>query len=298
MILTLTGATGLIGNRLVPKLRAAGHELRLLGRNAPAGESSFWRWNAGEGEPPPESLAGTDAIIHLAGEPIAQRWTPEVKQRLRSTRIDGTRQLVQALSTHSRRPAVLLSASAIGYYGDRDDEILTEESAPGAGFLAETCVEWEKQAALAESLGIRVVRLRIGVVLGAGGGVLGQLLPIFRLGMGGAVGSGRQWMSWIHAGDLVSLIEMVLANPAVRGPLNATAPNPVENGEFARELGRAVHRPALMAAPAFALKLLYGEMSEVVLGSARVLPRRAIAAGFEFRFPSLAPALEDLLQSS
>ena len=214
--------------------------------------------------------------------------------KLRGSRLQGTRNLVTALSTLSRRPAVLICASAIGIYGDRGDEVLTESSPAGTGFLADLCRDWEKQASLAEALGIRVVRLRTGIVLGADGGALQKMLPPFKAFVGGRLGSGRQWMSWIHVDDLVALIIHAIQK-TVSGPLNGTAPNPVTNAAFTRELAAALGRPAVFPAPAFALKLMFGEMSEVLLGSQRVLPKAAEAAGFQFVFPDLAPALRNLL---
>lgn len=245
--------------------------------------------------PPADSLATADAVIHLAGEPVAQRWTPEVKEKIRTSRVDGTRRLVEALSSLSRRPQVLVSASAIGIYGSRGDDLLTENSSPGEGFLAEVCKAWEGESALAESLGIRVAQIRIGVVLGKEGGALAKMLPGFRAGLAGRLGSGQQWMSWIHLEDLVDLLVFALDHATARGPLNGTAPNPVRNIEFTKELARVLHRPALIPAPAFAIKLVLGEMAEVALESQRVLPKATEAAGFGFRFSMLRDALEDLL---
>ena len=293
MNITLTGASGFVGSRLVQKLKSEGHQLHVLGRK-PVEGAKFSKWSAGESEPSPESLVDADAIIHLAGEPVAQRWTPEVKQKIRSSRVDGTRHLVQALSTLSRRPRVLVSASAIGIYGPRGDEILTEDSPPGKGFLAGLCQEWESESGLAESLGIRVAQIRIGVVLGKEGGALAKMLPGFRAGLAGRLGSGQQWMSWIHLDDLVDLLWFALDHPTARGPLNGTAPNAVRNVEFTKELAGALHRPAMIPAPAFAIKLLFGEMAAVALESQRVLPKATEAAGFQFRFPTLREALEDL----
>ncbi len=298
MNITFTGATGFVGRRLTRTLLDAGHIIHALARSRPPDlppRVQFFEWRSGEAEPPPGSLAGADAVIHLAGEPAAQRWTPEVKQRIRSSRVDGTRHLVNALSTQSRRPQVLISASAIGFYGSRGDEILTERSSPGDDFLAQVVVEWEKAAVLAEALGIRVVRLRLGMVLGKDGGALGKMLPPFRLGLGGPLGDGRQWTSWIHIDDVISLILFALANAAVRGPINATSPNPVTNREFTQELAAAIHRPAIFPVPKLALRVLFGEMSSVVLASQRVIPEVAKTVGFEFQYPKLAAALSRLL---
>ncbi len=264
----------MIGQRLQQRLAAAGHTALVVKRGA---------------APPP-----CDALINLAGEPIAQRWTAAAKIRIHDSRVEGTRRLVNALATESHRPRVLVCASAVGIYGSRGDEILTEKSPVGSGFLPNVVKEWEEAARLAEPLGIRVVSLRFGVVLGHGG-ALGKLLLPFRLGAGGRLSSGRQWMSWIHVDDAVSLILFALDNPEFRGPVNATAPDPVTNDEFTRRLARALHRPAIFPVPAFALKLIFGEMSEVLLDSQRVLPAAAQAAGFTFRYTELSAALIHIL---
>jgi uncharacterized protein len=292
MRITLTGATGFIGARLCDSLRHAGHELSLLTRN-PRGRAGYAAWDPLAG--PPAELAAPEAVVHLAGEPVAQRWSPEVKRRIRDSRVLGTRHLVQALGALPVKPRVLVAASAIGYYGDRGDEVLTEDSTPGAGFLPETCVEWEREAQAAEALGIRVVRLRIGIVLGAGGGALAQMLPPFRICAGGRLGDGRQWMSWIHLADAAGLIQWAIGNDAVAGPLNLAAPAPARNAEFTAVLARVLKRPAIFAVPTLGLKLLFGEMARVLLESQRAEPRSALAAGYSFRFPELEPALRDLL---
>jgi len=279
MNISITGASGFIGRHLMKSLAEAGHSPRALSRHAP----------------PAESLREADAVIHLAGEPLAQRWTAEAKRRIRESRVAGTRNLVAALATLPRRPDALICASAIGYYGSRGDEVLTESSAPGSGFLPEVCVAWEREAQAAEAFGMRVVRVRTGLVLDAGGGALVRMLPPFRMGLGGRLGSGRQWMSWIHLEDLAALFQFAVESQ-VRGPLNAVAPNPVTNSEFTRELARALRRPAVFPVPGFALRLLFGEMADVLLASQRVAPGAAQAAGFRFRFPQLAPALASLFR--
>jgi uncharacterized protein (TIGR01777 family) len=286
MNVTVTGASGFIGRRLIGALARQGHSVRGLTRGA---------WDVVAGEPPADSIENADAIVHLAGEPLAQRWTAEAKRKIRDSRVQGTRNLVTALSTLSRRPTVLVSGSAIGIYGDRGDEALTETSPVGSGFLAELCGEWEEQASLAEALGIRVVKLRTGLVLGRDGGALPKMLPPFKAFAGGKLGSGRQWMSWIHAEDLVALICHAIEKPA-SGALNGTAPNPVTNAVFTRELAAALHRPAIFPVPALALKLMFGEMSEVLLASQRVLPQAALSTGFRFTFPELGAALRDILR--
>jgi uncharacterized protein (TIGR01777 family) len=296
--ITITGATGFIGRRLIERLSASPHQLHALTRstNVKFGSTAVWisKWDPETEEPPDYSLANADAIVHLAGEPVAQRWTPEAKIKIRESRVQGTRRLVQALSTQSRKPSVLVSGSAIGIYGSRGDEILTESSAPGADFLAEVCQEWEKQAVLAESLGIRVARIRTGIVLGKGGGALERMLPPFKAFVGGKIGSGKQWMSWIHLDDLVGIICHALENP-LGGAFNGTAPNPVRNSDFTSELARALRRPALFPVPPFALKAVFGEMAEMLLGGQRALPKAIEAAGYQFQYPNLGPALRAVL---
>jgi uncharacterized protein (TIGR01777 family) len=272
--IAMTGAKGLIGARLRERLTDAGHVALAVPRDAA----------------PPTC----DALVHLAGEPVAQRWTEAAKKRIYDSRVEGTRRLVSALSTQSSRPRVLVCASAVGYYGSRGDQILTEASSAGSDFLARVVVDWEDAAQSAEALGIRVVRLRFGIVLGHGG-TLAKLLPLFRFGIGGRLVSGHQWMAWVHIDDVVDLIVFALNFAAIRGAVNATAPHPVTNEEFTEQLAIALHRPAILPVPAFALKLALGEMSEMVLASQRVLPTVAKSAGFRFQYPELRPALENLL---
>src|ERR1019366_2871959 len=266
-------------------LAAAGHSLHVLSRHAGTNLPPGVRlsvWDASRGEPPADSLQDVDAVIHLAGEPVAQRWNAHARQAIRQSRVTGTRNLVQALAKLPKKPEVLVCASAVGYYGSRGDEILNESSSPGADYLAQICVDWEQEAQAAEASGIRVVRDRTGLVLDARGGALPRMLPLFRMGVGGKLGSGKHWMSWIHLEDLAALFQFALANP-VSGPLNGVAPNPVLNADFTRALAAAVHRPAVFPVPAFALRLLFGEMSQVLLASQRALPQAAVAAGFRFR---------------
>ena len=290
MRIAATGATGFIGGRLVERLRAEGHEIRVLSR-----KPGPYQWDPLGGAPPRAALEGVDAVVHLAGEPVAQRWTTLAKRLIRESRVLGTRHLVQALSSLSKPPAVLVAASAVGYYGSRGEEVLTEDAPPGAGFLPETCVEWEQASESAAGLGIRVVRLRIGVVLGRDGGALQQMLTPFRLGVGGPLAGGRQWMSWIHLEDLIGLIRFALERDSLAGPVNATAPNPVRNAEFTRALAGVLHRPAFVPVPALALKILYGEMAEVVLASQRAVPQAAERAGFDFHFQEAAGALQSII---
>jgi uncharacterized protein (TIGR01777 family) len=277
MKITITGATGFIGRRLSGDLAADGHSLELAGRN------------------PVEDLQGAEAVVHLAGAPVAQRWTPRAKLEIAESRTIGTRNLVAALARAQARPEVLISASAIGVYGDRGEETLSEASPSGGDFLAGVCVRWEAEAERAAALGIRVVKLRLGMVLGREGGALKKMLPPFRMGLGGPLGSGRQWMSWVHLDDVIGLIRFAIENRGARGALNATAPNPVRNAEFTRAMGRALKRPAIVPVPALAIRALYGEMSEILLASQRVLPQAALEAGYRFKHPELGPALESLL---
>jgi hypothetical protein len=244
-----------------------------------------------------KALGECDVVVNLAGSPIAdKRWTPQTKEQLRQSREGTTTAIVTTLAKLKTRPVLLLNASAIGFYGPRGDEELTEDAPSGDGFLASLCREWEGAAGAAERLGVRVVTPRIGVVLGREGGALARMLPIFRLGLGGPLGRGTQWMSWIHVEDLVGLLMFLMSN-AAGGPVNATAPHPVTNAEFSRTLGRALGKPAFLPAPGFAMKLMLGEMAEeLLLTGQRVLPRRAQSLGFHFRFPFIAGALNDILQ--
>jgi hypothetical protein len=270
----------MIGKRLRQRLVESGHVPSAIPRGA--------------------ALPTCDAIVNLAGEPIAQRWTEAVKKRIYDSRVEGTRRLISAISMQAQRPSVLVCASAVGIYGSRGDEILTEKSAPGSGFLPHVVVDWEASARTAEALGIRVISLRFGVVLGHGG-ALAKLLTPFRLGAGGRLGSGRQWMSWIHIDDVVSLILLALENATgapLQGAVNATSPQPVTNAEFTRILAAALHRPAFFPVPAFALKLAFGEMSQALLDSQRALPAAAQAAGFHFQYPDLPAAVENILAAS
>jgi len=276
MIIAVTGSSGFIGRRLTQRLRTEGHTVR---------EISLRRG--------PVIVPVCHAVVHLAGEPVAQRWTRSARNRIVKSRVEGTKFLVKALSEHP--PPVLISASAIGYYGSRGDEILTETSKPGGDFLAQVVIGWEREARSAEQFGVRVVPLRFGVVLGRGGGALKKILLPFRLGLGGRLGSGQQWMSWIHMDDLIALIGFAIESEQCKGVMNAVAPHPVTNDEFTHDPARALHRPAVFPVPEFGLKLLYGEMSQVILGSQRVIPEAALQAGFQFRFAELGPALRQIV---
>jgi uncharacterized protein (TIGR01777 family) len=288
MWIVITGASGFIGSRLSNVLRQGGHEARTLGRGA----SSDFHW-APASNPPAGAFENADGIVHLAGERVAQRWNPEVKKRIRDSRVAGTDRLIQTMSLLPKRPKVLVCASAVGYYGDRGDELLPEDAAPGSGFLPEVCREWEARADIAETLGLRVVKVRIGLVLGANGGALKEMLPPFKAGIGGRLGNGRQWMPWIHLDDTVGIFRHALENE-VKGVLNAAAPGIVQNSAFTSALGKALHRPTLFPAPKFALALMFGEMADVMLGSQRAVPKATEASGYRFQYPELEAALASL----
>lgn len=314
MKIVIAGGTGFIGQALTRALLDGGHEVAVFTRTGasrlPPGVKAV-RWpadnwpedgSAGAGglssqAPWMESLMGAEAVVNLAGESIAaKRWTPEQKQRIRDSRVKSTRTLADALERLSHPPRILVSGSAVGYYGPGGDEELDETAPPGNDFLSRVCREWECEAKRAEALGGRVVLLRTGLVLGPNGGALPKMLLPFRLFAGGPVGSGRQWMPWIHLDDLISLIRCVLENDQARGPVNGTAPAPVTNREFSRTLGQVLRRPSWLPAPAFALRLILGEMAEALLLSGqRAVPKKALELGFGFQYPELEPALRNIL---
>ena len=258
-------------------------------------KAACFRWIPDREPPPPEAIDGCDAAFHLAGEPVAEgRWTAAKKQRIRDSRVIGTRNLVRGLGQAPQRPGVLVSASAVGVYGTRGDETLTEDAPAATGFLAEVCREWEAEARKAEDFGIRVVTVRIGLVLGGEGGALKRMLPLFKLGLGGRLGSGRQWMPWIHVADLARLFVFAAETERLAGPVNGAAPEPVRNRGFTKSLGRAIRRPALFPAPAFMLRAALGEFAEVLLASQRVVPKAALEAGFQFNYETIDAALAGL----
>jgi len=307
MRVLVSGSTGLVGSALVAALEGAGHSVVRLVRRTPAANeirldsaqdpplaTSAPRLRSGQA--PGGAPDGFDAVVHLAGESIAGRWTAAKKARIRDSRVQGTSTLAAALAQSERRPQVMVCASAIGIYGDRGDEVLREESAPGSDFLAGVCSQWEAAAEPAARAGIRVVSLRFGVVLSPRGGALARMLPPFRMGAGGRIGSGQQWMSWITLDDVVGLIQHALATESLRGPVNSVAPNPVTNAQFTHALGQVLHRPAVFPLPAFMVRLMFGEMGEaLLLGSQRVDCGKLMASGFRFRHPELKPALEAIL---
>lgn len=294
----VTGATGLLGQALVARLsrptvlsRDPDHATSLLGA------VSALRWDSASEPAPPAALREVDAVFHLAGEPLAEgRWTAEKKRRIHDSRVLGTRNLIAGLAAlPGARPRVLVSASAVGYYGDRGDEQLDEGASQGEGFLAEVCAAWEREAQAAEALGMRVVCVRTGVVLAAGGGALARMLPAFRLGAGGPLGSGKQWMPWVHIDDVVGLFLHASQQERVRGPLNAVAPQPLTNAAFTRALGAALHRPARVPIPRVALRIVFGEMSDLLFESQRVLPGVAQRTGYRFEQPELEGAVRAVL---
>lgn len=300
MHVLVTGATGFIGRALTKRLEGEGHVVSAWVRDPTAARSvlggSTRLIDARSSTALAEVMPDIEGVINLAGEPVAlTRWTDARRERLVASRVDVTRSLIAAMPGSSRRPSVLVSASAVGYYGDRGDDILDESSPPGSGFLADLCKAWEAAAMGAERLGVRVSSPRIGIVLGPGGGALAPMLPAFKAGLGGPIAGGRQWMSWIHLDDMVNLLLTLLTDERHRGPVNATAPNPVTNAEFSRTLGAALHRPSLIPLPGFALKLALGESAEVVIGGQRVRSLRTEEHGFRFDHPTLAGALEDII---
>ena len=276
MHIAISGASGFVGRRLVQTLEAGNHTVAPLGRDT--AKDLPWQ-------------SPLDAVVHLAGEPVSQRWTDAGKQRIRDSRIVGTRNLVNAIGKLETKPRALVCASAIGFYGDRGEQLLDESAAAADGFLADVCRGWEEEADRAAEFGVRVVKIRIGLVLGRDGGALAKMLPPFRLGLGTRLGDGSQWMSWIHLDDLVAMIQFAVENDAVRGVWNGVSPNPVTNAGFTRQLAAAVHRPAWFAAPEFLVKLGAGEMAQILFFSQRCIPAAALAAGFQFRYPELSGAL-------
>jgi len=296
MKIVVSGSTGLVGSALAPVLKSKGHEVVSLTRSSSSAaqqRAGAVIWDPMSGELRREDLEGVDAAIHLAGENIAaKRWTAEQKAKIRDSRVLGTRLLAETLAKLKSPPNTLVCSSAIGFYGDRSDERLTEDSPPGTGFLADTCRAWEAAAKPAHDRGIRVVHLRTGLVLASQGGALAKMLPPFRLGIAGIIGNGRQYMSWISLDDLVAVIGHALSNDALSGPVNAVAPNAVTNHEFTKTLGQVLRRPTFFPLPEFAARLAFGEMADgLLLASTRVEPKRLLESGFNFRFPELEAAL-------
>ncbi|WP_224372939.1 TIGR01777 family oxidoreductase [Hyalangium versicolor] len=292
LTVAVTGSTGLIGGALVPFLTTGGHRVRRLVRGRPNAERGDVAWNPAKGELDVAALEGVDAVVHLAGENVAQRWTPQAKESILRSRTEGTRVLCEGLARLQKKPKVLVCLTGTGFYGNRGDELLTEVSAPGEGFLASVCLEWEAATAAAEEAGIRVVHLRTGVVLDARGGALAKMVPPFLMGGGGPVGGGQQWMSWIALEDVVGLTHFALFTPELRGPVNGVSPQAVRQGDFARTLGRVLSRPAVFPLPAAAVRALFGEMGkETLLTGAHVSPELAERHGYPFMLPELESAL-------
>ena len=299
MKIAVSGSTGLLGSALTQALHARNHEVvPLVRRRVSPGECAV-AWDPERATIDRAGLEGADAVIHLAGENVFGRWSPAKKQRIYDSRVKGTRLLSDALAGLKRRPHTLLAASAIGYYGDRGDEAVTEQSAPGEDFLAHVSRDWEAATAPATRAGIRVANMRISVVLTTTGGALAKMLPAFRLGLGGPVGSGNQYLSWIVLDDMINAILHVLDNQTLVGPVNMTAPTPLTNRDFAKTLGKVLGRPAVVTVPAFALRMAFGTEGAAMLQSGqRVLPARLVASGFDFSFPDVEPALRHLLAPS
>ena len=290
----ITGASGLIGSELAPLLRKQGHDVVSLTRSA-ARRPGEYHWDPARGDVDPAALEGIDAVVHLAGESVAGRWSDDKKRRIRDSRVQGTRLVSEAIAALDRPPAVLVCASGIGVYGDRGDDMVTEDDAAGDSFLADVVRAWEAAADPARAAGIRVVHTRFGVVQSARGGALKTQLPLFKLGLGGPVGGGRQYVSWVALDDAVGAIAYALSRDDLAGPVNVTAPNPVTQAEYARTLGRVVRRPAVLPAPGFAVRAILGEFAGEVLDGQRVLPRRLTDSGYAFRYPQLEQALRHAL---
>jgi len=298
----ITGATGFVGKKLLAHI----DEPVVLSRDPARARNSLkqstgrdievYGWDPASAPPSPMAFHGADAIFHLAGESVGEgRWTAKKKWRIRESRVAGTEHLVAALKTLDKRPPVLVSASAVGIYGSRGDEILDETASPGKDFLSEVCEAWESASQAAKPLGVRVVNPRLGIVLGDGGGALAKMLLPFKLGVGGRLGNGRQWMPWVHVADVVGILLHAAKNAEIEGPINTVSPNPVTNRDFTRILAAALHRPAIFPAPPFGLRLMLGEFADVLLGSQRVVPRVAERTGYTFRYTDLAAALQSIL---
>ena len=301
----VTGATGFVGKELVKKLNEKGHEIVVLTRNPETARfhlpihCDIHFWNPERYGIAPSTLKGVDAVINLAGEGIADgRWSPERKRKLIQSRVLSVRRLIDAMTYMNHKPKVFVSASAIGFYGDRGEELLDETSSKGKGFLSEVCQSWENETIKAKDLGIRTVACRIGMVLGHDGGALDKMLPPFKLGVGGKLGSGSQWMSWIHINDLIGMMIHAIENPSIDGIYNAVSPKSVRNSEFTKILGQVLKRPTLFPVPKFILKIVLGELSELLLGSQRMSAKKISEAGFEFKYPQIKEALREVCGNS
>ena len=297
----ITGATGLLGSRLCRRLMDEGHSVAIFSRSLEKGRRLGFEtfvWQPEKELPPAQALEDVDVVVHLAGEHIAAgRWTAEQKRRIRDSRVLSTRNLVAGLQLAKTKPKALICASAIGFYGDRGDELLSEDATVGKGFLSEISQEWEQAAAAAQEFGLRVARVRIGVVLAKDGGALAQMLPIFKFGLGGSLGTGQQWFPWIHIDDVLGIFHHAIFNGLIHGPINAVAPGIVTNADFTEALAATLHRPAIFAVPSFVLRLGLGEMADLLLSSTCVIPDVAIATGYQFKFPELRAALANLFSA-
>jgi uncharacterized protein (TIGR01777 family) len=290
----VSGSSGLIGNALGSALRASGHDVKRLVRGKATAPDQI-SWNPAE-PLPSASFSGFDAVVHLAGESIVGRWTEDKKRRIVESRVPATRYLAAALAEAQQRPRVFICASAVGYYGDRGEEVLSEDRPSGEGFTAELCRQWEAAAQSVANAGIRAVQIRTGIVLSADGGALGKMLPPFRMGLGGNLGNGRQWMPWIDVGDVIGAIQHLLTAESTSGPVNMVSPNSVRNAEFTKTLAAVLHRPAIFPMPALAARLAFGQMAdELLLASQRVEPSKLVSSGYKFQRPDLRSALESIL---
>ncbi len=297
MRVLISGSSGLIGSALIPALESRGYKVTRLVRAAESRDGQL-SWDPTQ-PLRPELFSGFDAVIHLAGEPVAARWTEAKKKRILDSRVLGTAHLCEALTSAPNPPRVLISASAIGYYGDRGDEVVREDSPSGAGFLPEVCRQWEAATKPAADAGIRTIQIRIGIVLSAQGGALKKMLPPFRMGFGATTGNGRQWMSWIHVQDLVGAILHILDTDSIEGPVNLVAPEPVRNSDFTQTLAAVLSRPAILRLPAFAMRLMFGQMAdEILLAGQRVKPVKLVASGYEFQYSDLRGAFENILRKT
>jgi uncharacterized protein (TIGR01777 family) len=295
MNIIVSGGRGFIGSHLIPGLREAGHTVSMWSRTSDGASGvKTYVWDPVSGPPPAESLEGIDAVINMAGEPVAHRWSDDLKKKIRESRVAGTRHIVEGMERATVKPKVLVSSSATGYYGDRGEEELTEQSVPGSSFLSGVCQEWEAAADEATKLGVRVVKLRTGMVIGSGGGALARLVSAFKTKMGGKLGSGSQWMPWIHMSDLTGIYRYA-AEHDVSGVLNGAAPHAVRNEEFTEALAQALGEPGKLSIPEFALKMMFGEMSEVMLASQHVIPEATLASGYQFQFSEIGAAVRNAL---
>lgn len=302
MMILMTGGTGFVGSFLTARLTGDGHEVTILVRSDNEKKTAPRNASFLEGDPTlrgpwQQMVIKYDVIINLAGASIFSKWTPEQKRAIRESRLSTTRNIVEALNTTPDKAVTLLSTSAVGYYGFHGDEELTEEAPPGDDFLARVAQEWEGEALKAREKGVRVVITRFGIVLGPHGGALGQMIPLFRKFVGGPIGNGKQWFSWVHVDDLTSTFSFLLNHPALSGPFNVCSPHPVRNRDLARALGKALHRPSFIPAPSFMIRLVLGEFGSVILKGQRVVPARLLESGFVFRYPEIGPALATIVAS-